>query len=244
MSEALQVHHPQCPFCHTPVAPSDEKVACDKCMSWQHQACWEEHGRCAACRATVRLARTPHVEHLELTPRLRRLPLPEVEAPFELDPPDPELAAYIRAQIHGSPSPEPSLQETRPIPWDCPRCRLPLTASSYEDTHVQSCRQCLGYWLSELACCEIAIRRDAYFSASERRTVLNWALGIYEGEIHHDLPCPMCSTSLQPAPFKALMPYRCWGHGVWLDTGDLKRIQIVVESSRSRLNELLRSLRS
>jgi len=225
----VQVHHPQCPFCHASVQPSERKVACDRCMSWQHEACWSEHGRCATCRATVRLVRTSGPA------------VPEAVS-LSLEPPDPELEAYIRAQIQGAPEPTPT--PTRPLPWDCPRCRLPLSASRYEDTHVQSCRQCLGYWLSELACAEIAIKRDAYFSADERRTVLRWALEDYRGEVDRGLQCPMCLDALAPAPFKGLLPYRCAGHGVWLDTGDLKRIQIVVESSRGRLNALLRTLRS
>ena len=225
----VQVHHPQCPFCHTPVEPSESKVACDRCMSWQHEACWDEHGRCSTCRWTVRLARTPG-------------PAEPEPSRLSLDPPDPELEAYIRAQIAGVPDPTPA--PTRPLPWDCPRCRLPLTPSRYEDTHVQSCHECFGYWLSDLACAEIAVKRDAYFSADERRTVLRWALEEYRGEVRRDLPCPMCQSPLEPTPFKGLLPYRCVDHGVWLDTGDLKRIQILVESSRGRLNKLLRMLQA
>lgn len=53
----LQVHGPRCPFCHEPVVPTDAKAACDRCMSWHHDACWSEHGRCAACGATAALER-------------------------------------------------------------------------------------------------------------------------------------------------------------------------------------------
>jgi Zn-finger nucleic acid-binding protein len=227
----VQIHHPQCPFCHTPVTPSDSKVACDRCMGWQHAPCWDEHGSCATCRGTIRLART-------------NSPAPVVteRIPLRLDPPDPELEAYIRAQIAGVPEPESN--PTQALPWDCPRCRLPLTPSRYEDTHVQSCRECFGYWASELACSEIAIKRDAYFSAEERRTVLQWALEDYSGQRNPELPCPMCLAHLTPTPFMGLLLYRCHGHGVWLDTGDIKRVQIVVESSRTLLNDLLRTLRS
>lgn len=228
----MQIHHPQCPFCHTPVTPGDSKVACDRCMGWQHEPCWDEHGSCATCRGTVRLARAHGATQASEAP----------EIPISLNPPDPELEAYIRAQIAGTPDPEPA--QTRPLPWDCPRCRLPLTPGRYEDTHVQSCRECFGYWTSELACSEIAIRRDAYFSGEERRTVLSWALEPYTGQVDRELPCPMCLGSLAPTRFKGLLLYRCQGHGVWLDTGDIKRLQIVVESSRSRLNDLLRILRS
>lgn len=233
----VSVHHPQCPYCHAPVEPRDRKVACDRCMSWQHTLCWDDHGSCSTCAGTIRLARTTE-------PLPREAPTEPEPTRIHLDPPDPELEAYIRAQIQGLPDPEPRQPpETRSLPWDCPRCRLPLSESRYEETFVQNCRECLGYWLSELACSEIAIRRDAYFSASERRTVLRWALDDYSGQVARDLPCPMCLAPLQPRPFKGLLLYRCRGHGVWLDTGDLKRVQIVVESSRGLLNELLRDLR-
>lgn len=43
---------PRCPYCHERVAPaSPDKLACNACMAWHHQACWGEHTRCAACGA-------------------------------------------------------------------------------------------------------------------------------------------------------------------------------------------------
>ncbi len=54
MSEQVRsglVQHPRCPYCHGAVAPAEPKAACDRCMSWHHQECWDTLGRCAACQA-------------------------------------------------------------------------------------------------------------------------------------------------------------------------------------------------
>lgn len=49
----------RCPFCHEPVRPDDEAwVACARCLGRQHAACWDEGGRCAACRHDRSLAPT------------------------------------------------------------------------------------------------------------------------------------------------------------------------------------------
>ncbi len=46
----------RCPFCHEPVRPDAEAwVACARCLGRKHTACWDEAGRCAACRHERRL---------------------------------------------------------------------------------------------------------------------------------------------------------------------------------------------
>ena len=46
------IHHPRCPYCHQAVQPHEAKAACDGCMAWHHQECWEELSHCAACQAS------------------------------------------------------------------------------------------------------------------------------------------------------------------------------------------------
>lgn len=43
------VQHPRCPYCREGVEPRQPKAACDACMSWHHDECWDEHGGCSAC---------------------------------------------------------------------------------------------------------------------------------------------------------------------------------------------------
>jgi hypothetical protein len=44
----------RCPFCHDEVAP-EKSIACRDCLARHHAPCWEEGGRCAACRSTHKL---------------------------------------------------------------------------------------------------------------------------------------------------------------------------------------------
>ena len=39
----------RCPYCHESVRPETSKLACDSCMAWHHQECWQEHGKCSVC---------------------------------------------------------------------------------------------------------------------------------------------------------------------------------------------------
>jgi hypothetical protein len=45
----VRIERDRCPYCHAPVRPDDEKLACDGCMAWHHAECWRSHGTCAAC---------------------------------------------------------------------------------------------------------------------------------------------------------------------------------------------------
>ncbi|MGE0706671.1 MAG: hypothetical protein AB7N76_05335 [Planctomycetota bacterium] len=50
------VQHPRCPYCHGQVQPHERKTACDQCMTWYHEECWKELGRCASCNAAGAVA--------------------------------------------------------------------------------------------------------------------------------------------------------------------------------------------
>lgn len=54
--EDLRVHSKEalrCPFCHEGIQLSERKSGCPECMAWHHEACWQEHGQCASCGATL-----------------------------------------------------------------------------------------------------------------------------------------------------------------------------------------------
>lgn len=55
----LEVKRPRCPFCHEEVENGDAKTACLECMAWHHEACWGEHGACAACQAELSVPAEP-----------------------------------------------------------------------------------------------------------------------------------------------------------------------------------------
>jgi hypothetical protein len=43
---------PHCLYCDELVQAHERKTACDRCLSWHHQECWDALGHCAACKAT------------------------------------------------------------------------------------------------------------------------------------------------------------------------------------------------
>lgn len=57
----------RCPFCHEPVEPAE--VGCTACAAAHHEACWDEHGACAACGSDARYRR---VERTAPRPRPER----------------------------------------------------------------------------------------------------------------------------------------------------------------------------
>lgn len=60
----------RCPYCHEGVAVEAEAwVACERCLARHHRACWDEGQRCAACSATVPLARDRPVDPVQALER-------------------------------------------------------------------------------------------------------------------------------------------------------------------------------
>lgn len=50
MKQKIHVRdHGRCPYCHDTVEQVAERAACAHCLAVHHQACWREHGSCAAC---------------------------------------------------------------------------------------------------------------------------------------------------------------------------------------------------
>ncbi|MCA8925464.1 MAG: hypothetical protein KDD82_26890 [Planctomycetes bacterium] len=49
----VSVDRPRCPYCHEDLEQGQVKAGCSECMAWHHAECWQEHGACSACGATV-----------------------------------------------------------------------------------------------------------------------------------------------------------------------------------------------
>jgi Zn-finger nucleic acid-binding protein len=121
---------------------------------------------------------------------------------------------------------------------DCPRCRLLLADAEYEGQHVQFCGTCWGYWLSRIQLHEIVGATTYRFGAEETRTVAN-ALrdqgdANRQGAERDKVPCPVCGNEMKQGNFRRDCPVRvdeCEQHGLWLDTGEIKDLQVYVEQS-------------
>lgn len=45
----IAIDRPRCPYCHDDIRPEDEKRGCAQCMTWFHEECLKELGRCTNC---------------------------------------------------------------------------------------------------------------------------------------------------------------------------------------------------
>lgn len=123
----------------------------------------------------------------------------------------------------------------------CPRCRLPLVKGSYEGAPAWGCSQCLGYWMGRYALLHVLETREEKFSVPERQQVHRQVLSGRRAE-REVLPCVACAGDMKGWFVKPTVPvFRCDDHGVWLETGDLKRLQILAEDDPTVMG-LMRSV--
>jgi Zn-finger nucleic acid-binding protein len=121
---------------------------------------------------------------------------------------------------------------------DCPRCRLGLAEAEYEGQHVHFCGTCWGYWLTRSQLDEIVAASKYRFGAEETRTVADTIRT--EGDAHrHDMEqqaaaCPVCGGPMKRTTYQRDCPVKvdeCQQHGLWLDTGEIKDLQVFVEQA-------------
>ena len=121
----------------------------------------------------------------------------------------------------------------------CPRCQLLLQDDEYEGHPVNFCNSCWGYWLTQDVLKKIIEDHTYHFSRAERRSVFEtWrSRAPLNGELPEDpsepINCPVCEARMARKHFAEDCPVvidQCYHHGVWLDPGEIKELQIYVES--------------
>jgi Zn-finger nucleic acid-binding protein len=121
---------------------------------------------------------------------------------------------------------------------DCPRCHLLLADAEYEGEQVHFCGTCWGYWLTRPQLDQIAAGVKYRFGEGEAKTI--------EGTLHSDgdanrqgsereaVSCPVCGVEMNRKRYTTDCPVQideCDQHGVWLDTGEIKDLQVFIERS-------------
>lgn len=124
----------------------------------------------------------------------------------------------------------------------CPRCRADLAAAAYEDVSVETCQQCGGYWLTQPALKQIIDTREQEWNAKDLEAIKNAPrMPVALDEIRERLPCPVCGEAMEPFNFSGdsgILLDRCGRcGGIWLDRGELEKVQMVVEASDEKLDE-------
>ncbi|MBD3263729.1 MAG: hypothetical protein GF375_01340, partial [Candidatus Omnitrophica bacterium] len=135
----------------------------------------------------------------------------------------------------GSKSMEVS-EDSKPTDRICPTCGENLREKEYEGVMIDVCARCGGVWLDDEELPQIIEKREVQFSPEERKEIDPEELKQASlGETVPELNCPVCGALMGRniyASVSGIMIDRCSnGHGIWLDKGELEKIQIYAEKS-------------
>lgn len=130
---------------------------------------------------------------------------------------------------------EPS-QDTTLTERKCPICQERMEEKEYEAVPIDICRKCGGVWLDKDELYRIVETREEKFSEEEKSKVSPEELKQpKQQELVEEIKCPICGALMNRfayACFSGVIIDRCpQGDGVWLDKGELEKIQIYVEKS-------------
>jgi Zn-finger nucleic acid-binding protein len=111
-----------------------------------------------------------------------------------------------------------------------------LLDAEYEGEHVHFCQTCWGYWLTRRQLDQITASVTYRFGEREAE-VIHAALDSHgdanrQGSEDQPASCPVCGTVMQRKQYAANCPVRideCAPHGIWLDTGEIKDLQVFIE---------------
>ena len=128
----------------------------------------------------------------------------------------------------------------------CPHCDTTLSTIDYEGVAIETCGSCGGEWLDDTELGHIVRIREETFSDEERR-ILDGATkipGIPVADAGRDIVCPTCSATTVPVNYggdTGIIIDRCPEcHGIWLDGGELEKVQVLVEAWKDGLPEDLK----
>ncbi len=123
---------------------------------------------------------------------------------------------------------------------DCPRCKLPLKAETYEGIEVDLCQTCYGYWLDTGELESIASKKGHKWGKDEKEDILHAiAKANAEGKAKEDADaaCPKCAGTMEKVVFggkSGITLDRCASHGFWLDSKEMKHVQVWAEHEAER----------
>ena len=121
----------------------------------------------------------------------------------------------------------------------CPRCKLTMQPDEYEGVAVLFCGTCWGHWVTHEAMAKILASQEYDFEESEAESVRGAIFEAWsEAESGdatqlEDALCPDCGQPMVKGPFStncAVEVDRCETHGIWLDTSEVKQVQVHYES--------------
>ena len=127
---------------------------------------------------------------------------------------------------------------------NCPRCKLALCKDDYEGVEVDMCETCWGFWLDTGELEDVLEKRNLTFSSDEKKAILDIRSASKKGPTA-PAPCPKCEKIMKRVHYDSgvhLVIDRCDDHGIWLDTGEIKKVQAIAEKSQDVHKLLLKKL--
>ncbi len=110
-----------------------------------------------------------------------------------------------------------------------------MAATHYEGVEIDVCGCCSGVWLDFGELTQIVEIRGAAWSENVVEKVLTslGGKGVPVKERERELTCRVCNNALPPSNYQTnsgIIVNACPdGHGVWLDAGELEKLQIFME---------------
>ena len=126
----------------------------------------------------------------------------------------------------------------------CPRCKMPLRTVSYEGVQTEMCDICWGFFLDSNELETILARKELSFSAEEKAKILDIRTASQFGP-SEPAPCPKCGKTMERVHCNSevhLLIDKCSTDGIWLDTGEIKKVQALAERSNALHQLLLKKL--
>jgi Zn-finger nucleic acid-binding protein len=133
----------------------------------------------------------------------------------------------------------PQGQEFKVSPGEkkCPECSQEMRKKEYEGVVIDICENCGGVWLDKDELYHILETREEKFSQSQQEEVApEKIIPPRPEDLIPQLNCPVCGALMQRFAFgysSGIILDRCPnGDGVWLDRGELEKVQIYKEKSQ------------
>ncbi len=126
---------------------------------------------------------------------------------------------------------------------NCPRCKHTLRTINYEGISIETCSKCKGEWLDDEELGHITKAREVCFDENERRAIAaaTGITGVELEDVDDDLACPKCSGQTDPINYggdTGIIIDRCTEcHGIWLDGGEIEKIQMLIEGWEDGLKD-------
>ena len=123
----------------------------------------------------------------------------------------------------------------------CPKCHVLLNGVNYQGIHIETCPSCGGDWLDAGELGSIVEARKMRFNEQECLAAAQAAkiTGVKLRNLDRHLTCPKCGGTTHPINYgddTGMIIDKCAQcGGVWLERGELEKIQELVEGWRDEL---------